>query len=287
MSAAGYRVEEVDPFRERTPVALTTSAKSPYAARLRLMWHAMRGDVAASFPLPPSQPPDGEAYLLEVDRAYATDAYHSLSIEGHRVNLELIERVRRGEWDPDGTDSDRSQRDAMAARGYYEAFQLVRQSVAEVLSGANSGEIADRDHSGWYRALLSPSVAAGLVRAADLAGYRNDQVYLRGSIHVPPPWGAVRDMMPTLFDLLRHEEDASVRAVLGHFALGLIHPYMDGNGRMARFLANVMLASGGYPWTVVPVERRADYMAALETASTQQDIVPFGFIGELVAQAMR
>jgi len=44
---------------------------------------------------------------------------------------------------------------------------------------------------------------------------------------------------------------------------------------MGRFLMNTMLASGGYPWTVIPVERRPDYMAALEKASVEQDIVPF------------
>jgi Fic family protein len=51
-----------------------------------------------------------------------------------------------------------------------------------------------------------------------------------------------------------------------------IHPYMDGNGRMGRFLMNLMLASGGYAWTIVPLERRADYMAALERASVDSDI---------------
>jgi len=54
-----------------------------------------------------------------------------------------------------------------------------------------------------------------------------------------------------------------------------IHPYMDGNGRMGRFLMNVMLAGGGYPWTVIPVKRRTEYMDALEAASTESDIEPF------------
>jgi len=31
---------------------------------------------------------------------------------------------------------------------------------------------------------------------------------------------------------------------------------MDGNGRMGRFLMNLMMASGGCPWTIVPLERR-------------------------------
>ena len=62
-----------------------------------------------------------------------------------------------------------------------------------------------------------------------------------------------------------------------------IHSYMDGNGRMGRFLMNVMLAGGGYRWTVIPVKRRAEYMGALEAASAGSDIEPFtGFLAGLV-----
>jgi len=50
---------------------------------------------------------------------------------------------------------------------------------------------------------------------------------------------------------------------------------MDGNGRMGRFVLNAMLASGGYNWTVVPVERRKEYMKALEKASVEGDISEF------------
>jgi len=62
---------------------------------------------------------------------------------------------------------------------------------------------------------------------------------------------------------------------------------MDGNGRMGRFVMNVMLAGGGYPWTVIPLERRDDYMAALENASVEQDIAPFAmFLGRLVSDSL-
>ena len=48
---------------------------------------------------------------------------------------------------------------------------------------------------------------------------------------------------------------------------------------------NVMMVSGGYPWTVITVERRADYMAALEAASVNQDIKPFaGFLSGLLGR---
>jgi len=71
--------------------------------------------------------------------------------------------------------------------------------------------------------------------------------------------------------------------VLGHFQLVYVHPYTDGNGRMGRFLMNVMAASGGYPWMVVPLAQRETYMASLESASVDGDIGPFTrFLASLV-----
>ena len=49
-------------------------------------------------------------------------------------------------------------------------------------------------------------------------------------------------------------------------------PYCDGNGRLGRLLINAMLASGGYPLTVIRLKQRAQYMAALEAASVGGDI---------------
>ena len=57
---------------------------------------------------------------------------------------------------------------------------------------------------------------------------------------------------------------------------------------LGRFLMNAMLASGGYPWTIIGVERRDEYMAALESASVGQDITPFAaFLGGLVSGSLR
>jgi Fic family protein len=93
--------------------------------------------------------------------------------------------------------------------------------------------------------------------------------------------------MPAFFSLLNDEEEPSVKAVLGHFFFVYIHPYIDGNGRMGRFLMNVMLASGGYPWTVIPLETRNEYMATLEEASVKKNIKPFSrFLAELVQKGI-
>jgi Fic family protein len=90
--------------------------------------------------------------------------------------------------------------------------------------------------------------------------------------------------MPVLFNLLEQETEPGVRAVLGHWLFGYIHPYADGNGRMARFLMNVMLASGGYPRTVIRVEDRNAYFDALDRASIDTDIKPFA---EFIARRVR
>jgi hypothetical protein len=114
-----------------------------------------------------------------------------------------------------------------------------------------------------------------------LAGHRSAPGYIRGSRHVPPPAEAVTDSLSTLLDLLEDEESPIVRAVLGHWLFGYIHPYMDGNGRLARFLMNILMASVAYPWTIVRATRRKAYLDGLEAASAEQNIVPFAsFIRE-------
>jgi hypothetical protein len=283
MRAASYDVRESDPFETKPPIILSDREQSPYVTRMRLLWQAMREPVIEHFPKSPGLTKDIEGYMQHVDGVYVTDAYHSLSIEGYRVSAELIERVRNQNWNPDNNEEDSEHRNALAARGYYQAFQVVRDSVTKVLKGKNPGTVVDDDHRTWYRELFAPSITAGLLQPANLAGYRNGPVYIRRSMHTPPNREAVRDLMPAFFDLLTNEPDPAVRVVLGHFMFVYIHPYMDGNGRIGRLLMNVMLAAGGYPWTVIPVEERNDYMAALEAASVGEDIVPFAdFLGTLV-----
>lgn len=283
MRAADYDVRENDPFEAKSPVIISSRERSPYVHRIRLMWQSMREPILSVFPASPGLPKDTDAYLKQTADTYLQDAYNSLSIEGYKVSAELIERVRHGNWNPENEENDRNHKNAMAARGYWQAYQAVQASLKDILKGDNAGVIVDRDHSTWYRELFAPSVTAGILKAPDLAGYRNIPIYIRRSMHVPPNVDAVRDIMPVFFELLMEEQEPAVRIVLGHFVFVYIHPYVDGNGRIGRFLMNAMLASGGFPWTVIPLEQRDRYMNALEIASTQQDILPFAaFISDLV-----
>jgi hypothetical protein len=281
IETAGYRIAPENPFEQ--PAALSGyRLDSPHAARIEALWRRMHPVVQAARPALPQPSPTPEAYLAQAVSVYVRDAYHSLSIEGYRVTPDLIERVAQGHWDPTQA-NDRAKVDAMAARGYYDAHQRVLTSIRESFVGGLPGGIFETSLSDWYRALFGPSVQAGILEAWQLAGYRERAVYITGSSHVPPPREAVPACMETLFARLKEEPDGWVRAVLGHFLFVFIHPYADGNGRLGRFLLNLMLASGGYYWAIIRVESRAGYMAALERASIHSDIALFA---AFVAQEM-
>jgi len=287
MRKAGYDVRERNPFEVGQALGPLRRAEEPIVRRIEMLWESTRGAAIAKFPRAPGLPRDKARYLRAVDEIYESDAYHSLSIEGYAVTPEIIEKVRKGDWNPEHHEEDRKIRDALAARGYWQAFQLVKKGVEKVIGGENPGTLARVAHKGWYRELFEPCVRAGLMEPGALAGYRNIPVYLRTSRYVPPRWEAVREAMTVFFDLLEKETEPSVRAVLGHWLFGYIHPYPDGNGRMARFLMNVMLASGGYPWTVIRVENRDAYLKALDRASIHTDIGPFcAFLAESVRRSM-
>lgn len=275
--SAGIECKPENPFKKPVPIIPTpTRFPSAYAGRIHGLFLNARDPVLDVFEdMSPRPVKSVQEYLDRVEAIYEHDAYNSLSIEGYRVTPELIGKIRSGAWNPDGNPEDRQQVAAMAAKGYLEAFRLTKQSVRRVLQGEAAGRVFRQDYPAWYRAMFSESVRAGLLQPYHLAGHRNAPVYIRASRHVPPPPEAVTDAMSALLDLLENEPKPIVRAVLGHWLFGFIHPYMDGNGRMARFLMNLMMASGGYSWTIVRTTRRKEYLDALESASADQNIVPF------------
>lgn len=288
MQSADYHVREMDPFVERLKIIINSRERSPYVNRMSILWQEMRSIVMQHFPKISTRKVSITTYIKQVEEIYATDAYHSLSIEGYHVSAELIQRVRSGAWNPDKNEVDQEHTNALAARGYWQAFKAVEESIRKVFRVSNPGNVFEKDHRDWYRELFGPSVTAGILEVSDLAGYRRWPVYIRRSMHVPPNPDAVRDLMPAFCELLIEEKEAAVRAVLGHFFFVYIHPYMDGNGRLGRFLMNLMLAAGNYPWIVIPVDQRSKYFSALEVASVEQNILPFTqFISKLVSDRMQ
>jgi Fic family protein len=100
--------------------------------------------------------------------------------------------------------------------------------------------------------------------------YRKGQVYITGSTYVPPAAIEVPPLMQVLVAWIHSAEAADLhpveRAALAHFRLVHIHPFVDGNGRTARLLMNLILLREGYPPAVIRRERRPEYYEALDRA---------------------
>ena len=275
MRAAGLSVQETNPFDAPVPDITSMRPQSPHAARIALVWESLSDRVSSRIDPPAPAPTDIDASIDKLEETYTHDAYHSLSIEGYRVTPDLIERVRGGEWNPEDNEADQKHLDASAARGYWEAHNEVKESIRRLHSRQLSIEGLRVELAQWYRSLFGPMVRAGMLKPVDLAGYRNRPVFIRGSRHTPLPAEALTDAMKTLFDRAQQESHPLTRAVLCHWLIGYVHPFPDGNGRTARFLMNALLVSAGYPWTIIRLETRPQYMAALEELSVNHNPDPF------------
>ena len=271
LTAFGWKITPENPFNKTK--LIVHPAPSPHAYRIYALWNEFRKPVLDAFKDVKPSMRQAKKQLLHIEEIYQQDAYHSLSIEGYQVNENLILRIQNNDWSPDHQLKDLEERNALAARGYYEAFLNVKNSIQNLMQKPSKS--IDRFLKRWYQCLFAPIARVGLIPESELLGYRKHQVYIRNSRHVPLPPDTLIDAMEALFDCLENEKNAAVRAVLGHYIFVFIHPYMDGNGRLGRFLMNALLVSGGYPWTIIRVENRNRYLDALETAGYQKDIRPF------------
>ena len=100
-----------------------------------------------------------------------------------------------------------------------------------------------------------------------------------GEIYYFTPPDQVKPAMGDLIDWYRRQEDEGehpiVIAATFHYQFIRIHPFDDGNGRMARLLMNMILIKHGYTVAVVPVEERDQYIGMLEQADKTEDLVEF------------
>ena len=76
-------------------------------------------------------------------------------------------------------------------------------------------------------------------------------------------------------------------AAMIHAKFVNIHPFIDGNGRVARLLMNLALLQAGYNITIIPPVVRADYIRALQD-SNHNNFIPFiNFISEMVLESQK
>jgi Fic family protein len=103
---------------------------------------------------------------------------------------------------------------------------------------------------------------------AEPGRYRSIGVLITGSEHRPPEPLAVPALMDTLVQWINAEENFNplVKASIAHHYLAAVHPFVDGNGRVARLLLNLILLRAGYPIVNIKREDRPRYYESLTFA---------------------
>lgn len=127
---------------------------------------------------------------------------------------------------------------------------------------------------------------------ADQAGqYRSIQVYISGTEYIPPSPEDIPHLMKHLADQI-HSSRSSLHPIelsaMAHKRLVDIHPFIDGNGRTARLLMNLVLVNAGYGVVSIPPILRNDYINALSVSRRLNDMEPFcKLIAECVVETER
>ena len=120
--------------------------------------------------------------------------------------------------------------------------------------------------------------------------YRTSQVIITGSdVELPKPDELNQKMqefimqLPTLKEKLHPVEYAA----MVHIIFVNIHPFLDGNGRVARLLMNLALLQNGYNIVVIPPAVRADYILALQETNKGNNKNFINFISEMVLESQK
>lgn len=111
----------------------------------------------------------------------------------------------------------------------------------------------------------------GRIDEAEAGNYRRQMVLISGSQYPVPDWPHVPALMKQWVGRLEEQSGTLHPVELAcqmHKEFVFIHPFIDGNGRVARLLTNLMLLQARYLIVIIPPIVRAEYIQALEKAHT-------------------
>ncbi len=199
--------------------------------------------------------------------------FNSNAIEGSTLTLRETQLVLEGHA-PAGN---KSMRELYEARNHDRALRSIEAWVADTATAGVTEE----------RLLAVHAMLMTDIDAAHAGRFRTGRVLIKGTRFVPPGPHHFGVLLPQLIDLASRVSGSTVlRAAELHYNLVAVHPFNDGNGRTARLMMNHLLMSRGYPCTVVEVDRRAEYLLALEAANVG-NVQPFAeFIAGCVQRSI-
>lgn len=200
------------------------------------------------------RPFEDEAMLREIQKFYRVDTvFSSNALEGYSYSLSETKILLE-----DGlTAGGKPLRDAFAVVGlgqaYDHMFSLLRHS------GITEQDLLTLH--GMLKGSLENDAVAGV--------YRRIPVFISGSRYPVSRPEEVESRMRGLLARTSEERETLhplVAAARFHKDFVFIHPFSDGNGRIARLAMNVLLIQRGYLPVVIPPVLRHEYIAALEKA---------------------
>ncbi len=165
-------------------------------------------------------------------------------------------------------------RDTFEALGHAKAYDFMFTLL-------NSYQITEEDALTMHRMFYT-----GI--DAEAAGkYRDRPVFITGSKYEVCPVERIEEEMKNLFQWAcsaRNKYHPVQFAAQLHKRFVFIHPFIDGNGRVARLLMNTALIQDGYMLAIIPPVLRHEYISLLERA--HEDDQPFmDFIAERVLES--
>lgn len=119
--------------------------------------------------------------------------------------------------------------------------------------------------------------------------YRKTEVRIAGAKHIPPEAWDIPQRMSDWENWLRDSEPTShpvETAALAHHQLAAIHPFVDGNGRTARLVMNLILFRAGYPPAVILRVNRKQYYRVLSQADAGNPAPLVNFVGRAVDHSL-
>ena len=119
--------------------------------------------------------------------------------------------------------------------------------------------------------------------------YRKTQVRIAGAPFTPPESWQINGLMAEWSDWVASAERSIhpvVLAAQAHLRLVAIHPFIDGNGRTARLVMNLLLMCSGYPPTVILRVNRKQYYSVLAKADSGNNDALENFVGRAVEKSL-
>lgn len=193
-------------------------------------------------------PADAVIKLHEEMRLLHT--YHSNAIEGNTLTLPETKLV----LEEGITIGGKSLREHLEATNNARAFDLI-ENIARKNKTIDHVVIQQ----------IHEVVTAGILE--DAGKYRTKNVRITGAAKTPPDWSKVTRLMDELIEKVAQYKRHPVElASFLHHGFVKIHPFIDGNGRVARLLTNLYLIARGYPPVVLKIGDRGKYYRSLRAA---------------------